>query len=91
LSVNDARTIHRLLEADPRTGRFKRGEETPLDWDLLVVDEVSMVDVPLMRALLRAMPDRATLLLSLALCCRPQPPSIAIVISNAAPVLRSDG
>jgi exodeoxyribonuclease V alpha subunit len=59
----DARTIHRLLEADPRTGGFKRDEEHPLDCDLLVVDEASMVDVPLMRALLRALPDQAALLL----------------------------
>jgi len=59
----DGRTIHRLLEADPRTGGFKRDEEHPLDCDLLVVDEASMVDVPLMRALLKALPDRAALLL----------------------------
>ncbi len=59
----EARTIHRLLEADPRTGGFKRGEEHPLGCDLLVVDEASMVDVPLMRALLKALPDRAALLL----------------------------
>ena len=59
----DARTIHRLLEADPRTGGFKRNEEHPLDCDQLVVDEASMVDVPLMRALLRALPDQAALLL----------------------------
>src|SRR5215813_8791537 len=55
----DARTIHRLLETDPRTGSFRRNEENALDCDLLVVDETSMVDVPLMRALLRALPDRA--------------------------------
>ena len=59
----EASTIHRLLEADPKTGGFKRGEERPLDCDLLVVDEASMVDVPLMRALLTALPDRAALLL----------------------------
>ena len=59
----DARTIHRLLEADPKTGGFKRGEEHPLACDLLVVDEASMVDVPLMRSLLHALPDRAALLL----------------------------
>jgi exodeoxyribonuclease V alpha subunit len=59
----EAKTIHRLLETDPRTGAFRRNEETPLDCDLLVVDETSMVDVPLMRALLRALPDRAALLL----------------------------
>ena len=56
------RTIHRLLESDPKTGGFKRGEEHSLDCDLLVVDEASMVDVLLMRALLRALPDQAALL-----------------------------
>jgi exodeoxyribonuclease V alpha subunit len=55
----EAKTIHRLLETDPRTEAFRRTEEVPLDCDLLVVDETSMVDVPLMRALLRALPDRA--------------------------------
>ena len=58
----DVRTIHRLLEADPSNGGFKRAEEHPLSCDLLVVDEASMVDVPLMRALLRALPDQAALL-----------------------------
>ena len=52
----EAKTLHRLLEADPAQGGFKRGEEHPLDCDLLVVDEVSMVDVPLMHALLKAVP-----------------------------------
>ena len=51
----DARTIHRLLESDPRTGGFKRGEDHPLGCDLLVLDEASMVDVPLMRSLLTAL------------------------------------
>jgi len=59
----EAKTIHRLLETDPRTGSFRRNEDEPLDCDLLVVDETSMVDVPLMRALLRALPERAALLL----------------------------
>jgi exodeoxyribonuclease V alpha subunit len=59
----EARTIHRLLETDPRTGGFKRSEERPLACQLLVVDETSMVDVPLMRALLKALPDQAALLL----------------------------
>src|SRR5205807_1184840 len=59
----EAKTIHRLLETDPRTGAFRRTEEAPLDCDLLVVDETSMVDVPLMRALLRALPAEAALLL----------------------------
>ena len=59
----DGRTIHRLLEADPSNGGFKRNEENPLSCHLLVVDEASMVDVPLMRALLRALPDQTALLL----------------------------
>jgi exodeoxyribonuclease V alpha subunit len=59
----DGRTIHRLLEADPSNGGFKRNEENPLSCDLLVVDEASMIDVPLMRALIRALPDRGALLL----------------------------
>jgi exodeoxyribonuclease V alpha subunit len=59
----EAKTIHRLLETGPRTGAFRRTEEAPLDCDLLVVAETSRVDVPLMRALLRALPDQAALLL----------------------------
>jgi exodeoxyribonuclease V alpha subunit len=59
----EAKTIHRLLEVEPGTGRFARNEERPLDCDLLVTDECSMVDVTLMRHLLRALPDRAHLLL----------------------------
>jgi exodeoxyribonuclease V alpha subunit len=59
----EAKTIHRLLETDPRTGAFRRTEEAPLDYALLVVDETSMVDVPLMRALLRALPNTTALLL----------------------------
>jgi exodeoxyribonuclease V alpha subunit len=60
---HEAKTIHRLLETDPRTGSFRRNEVEPLDCDLLVVDETSMVDVPLMRAVLRALPEGAALLL----------------------------
>jgi exodeoxyribonuclease V alpha subunit len=58
----EARTLHRLLEADPGKG-FRRGVERPLKCDLLVVDEMSMVDVPLMDALLSALPEEAALLL----------------------------
>src|SRR5246500_3950889 len=58
----EAQTIHRLLEVDPRGGGFKRGDDNPLDCDLLVVDETSMVDVMLMQALMKALPDRAALL-----------------------------
>jgi exodeoxyribonuclease V alpha subunit len=59
----DARTIHRLLEIDPKTGGFKRDEAHPLQCDLLVVDEASMVDVLLMRSLLQALPHSAALLI----------------------------
>ena len=59
----DAKTIHRLLEVNPRFGGFKHDAETPLDCDLLVADETSMIDVPLMQSLLRAVPDHAALLL----------------------------
>ena len=58
----DARTIHRLLEFDPKAFAFKRNGEMPLDCDLLVIDESSMVDVSLMQSLLRAVPDHAALL-----------------------------
>jgi exodeoxyribonuclease V alpha subunit len=40
----EAKTIHRLLEVDPKSGGFKRGDDNPLDCDLLVVDETSMVE-----------------------------------------------
>jgi exodeoxyribonuclease V alpha subunit len=59
----EAKTIHRLLEVDPKGGGFKRGEDNPLDCDLLVVDETSMVDVMLMQALMKAMSDNAALLI----------------------------
>ena len=58
----EAKTIHRLLEFLPSTGAFSRNENNPLDCDLLIVDEVSMVDVPLMHKLLRALPKRAHLI-----------------------------
>ena len=58
----EAKTIHRLLEVDPKGGGFKRNMENPLDCDLLVVDETSMVDVMLMHALLKAVPESAALL-----------------------------
>jgi exodeoxyribonuclease V alpha subunit len=59
----EAKTIHRLLEVDPKGGGFKRSDDNPLDCDLLVVDEASMVDVMLMQALMKAVPDRAALLI----------------------------
>jgi AAA domain len=55
----EAKTIHRLLEVAPKGGGFKRGDDNPLDCDLLVVDEASMVDVMLMQALMKAVPDKS--------------------------------
>ena len=59
----EAKTIHRLLEVNPGSGGFARNEARPLECDLLVVDETSMVDVLLMNNLLRALPRSASLLL----------------------------
>ncbi|MFC3631088.1 ATP-dependent RecD-like DNA helicase [Paracoccus angustae] len=59
----EARTIHRLLEFDPKAFAFKRNEDSPLDCELLVVDESSMVDVPLMQSLMKAVPTTAALLM----------------------------
>jgi exodeoxyribonuclease V alpha subunit len=59
----EAKTIHRLLEFDPKAFGFKRDEENPLECDLLVVDESSMVDVMLMQSLVNAIPDTAALLI----------------------------
>jgi exodeoxyribonuclease V alpha subunit len=59
----EAKTIHRLLEVDPKRGGFKRDGDYQLECDLLVVDEASMVDVMLMQALMKAVPDDAALLI----------------------------
>lgn len=59
----EARTIHRLLEFQPGEGQFKKGFEDKLEIEALIVDESSMIDVVLMNALLRALPDAARLVL----------------------------
>ena len=59
----EAKTVHRLLEVDPRHGGFRRDADNPLACSLLVIDETSMVDVMLMRSLLTAVPDEAALLI----------------------------
>jgi exodeoxyribonuclease V alpha subunit len=58
-----ARTIHRMLEMSPEHGRFMRDEQNPLKGDVLIIDESSMIDVPLLDAVLRAMPQDAALVL----------------------------
>ncbi|MEO7095818.1 MAG: AAA family ATPase, partial [Polyangiales bacterium] len=59
----EATTIHRLLEVDPRKQRFTRDADRPLEIGALVVDETSMVDVPLAHALLSAVPTGARVVL----------------------------
>ena len=57
-----ASTLHRLLEWSPRLGRFQRHASVPLEGDIFIVDETSMVDLPLLDHLLRALPARARLI-----------------------------
>jgi exodeoxyribonuclease V alpha subunit len=59
----EAMTIHRLLEFQPQSGQFARNRETPLDADVIVIDETSMVDTPLFRSLLAAIRPGAQLVL----------------------------
>ncbi len=59
----EAKTIHRLLEIDPVTGQFKRNEWSPLECDLLVVDEASMVDIQLANSLFRAIHQRTAVII----------------------------
>jgi exodeoxyribonuclease V alpha subunit len=58
-----ARTIHRTLEFTPKIGNFRRNANHPLQGDALIVDEFSMVDLPLMYHLLKAVPPRMHLIL----------------------------
>lgn len=58
----EAKTIHRLLEFKPPEG-YHRNEETPLDGDVLIVDEASMIDLILMNSLLKALPSHMKLIL----------------------------
>ncbi|HUC17014.1 MAG TPA: ATP-dependent RecD-like DNA helicase [Acetobacteraceae bacterium] len=88
----EARTIHRLLEINPATGQFRRDASNPLACDLLVLDEASMVDVPIARSLLRAVPDGAAMLIVGDV---DQIPSVGpgqvladIIASGAVPVIR---
>jgi exodeoxyribonuclease V alpha subunit len=59
----DALTIHRLLEYNPREGGFNRSEDNPLQVDYVIVDETSMVDLGLMDHLLRAIDPHSHLIL----------------------------
>ena len=59
----EAKTIHRLLEYSPRKGSFQKDQEDPLEADVVIIDEASMVDVLLMYHLLMAIPSHAHLIL----------------------------
>lgn len=58
-----ASTIHRLLEYNPAGLGFNRNEHNPLECDLLIIDEVSMIDILLFNSLLRAVTEKTTLIL----------------------------
>ncbi|MYF98081.1 ATP-dependent RecD-like DNA helicase [Candidatus Poribacteria bacterium] len=59
----DAKTIHRLLEYSPHTNGFTRNLQNPLDADVIIIDEMSMVDIILMNRLMQAIPSGATIIL----------------------------
>ncbi|MEA1938968.1 MAG: ATP-dependent RecD-like DNA helicase [Pseudomonadota bacterium] len=87
-----ARTIHRLLGVDPIRGGFRHHEGEPLEGDLFVIDEASMIDLSLMHSLLRALPLHSGLLLVGDV---DQLPSVGpgqvlgdIIASNATPSVR---
>ena len=63
LTAHDAKTLHRLLEFNPKSGAFERNPNRLLEADLLVVDEVSMVDAVLFYHLLKAVPAHCQLVL----------------------------
>ncbi|MEO7062325.1 MAG: exodeoxyribonuclease V subunit alpha [Dokdonella sp.] len=60
---SDALTVHRLLGFDPRRNVFTRGAAYPLAADIVVIDEASMIDLGMLRALLDALRSDATLIL----------------------------
>ena len=87
----ESRTIHRLLESS-KDGGFARNAENPIDGDVLIVDESSMIDTVLMNALLRAIPTNMRLILAGDV---DQLPSVGpgtvlrdIIDSGAVPVIR---
>lgn len=60
---NEAKTIHRMLEYSIQKGGFQKNELNPLDCDLIIIDEASMIDTILMHHLLKAVPPGATFIL----------------------------
>lgn len=79
------RTVHSVLGYDPTTGQFRRGTDSPIDSSVVIVDEVSMIDIAVFRHLLEALRDDTTLIL---LGDRHQLPSVeagAVLGSLAGP------
>ena len=59
----EAKTIHRLLEFSPQVNAFKRNRQNPLDTDVVIVDETSMVDLVLMNRLMQAIRPSTSIIL----------------------------
>lgn len=59
----DSKTIHRLLGAIVDKHQFKHNQENTLDYDVIIIDEASMVDIPLMSKLINALPLHSRLIL----------------------------
>lgn len=88
----EAKTIHRLLEHDPEGKGFRRNEDNHLDCDLLIVDECSMIDIPLANSLVKAIPEDAAVIFVGDV---DQLPSVGpgaflsdLIASNTVPVIR---
>lgn len=88
----EAKTLHRLLEFDPKSMKFKRDQESPIPADVVVVDEASMLDLFLANSLVKAVSPTAQLLL---IGDTDQLPSVGagavlkdLIASGAVPVLR---
>lgn len=81
---NTATTLHRLLGVIPNDYRFRHHAERPLTVDILLVDEVSMVDLPMMTRLMEALPEHARIIM---LGDADQLPSVAAgsVLADMAP------
>jgi exodeoxyribonuclease V alpha subunit len=88
----EARTLHRLLEWSPEDAAFSRDADNPLDAELVLVDEASMLDLQLADSLLDAVPPRATLVLVGDIDQLPPvgagQPLRALLASGVAPVVR---
>lgn len=63
-NLPDSLTLHRLLGYSPTRGRFYKNAETPIDADLIICDEASMIDLELMHGLFQALPGGVRLLLT---------------------------